>query len=132
MKTKSIKQTVAFTDSPDEVYELIMDAKKHSKFSGSNVKMSKKINGKFEVFDGYCHDYNIELEQGKKIVQAWHFDEDGWPEDHYSICSFQFEATPNGTKLSFCQTNIPEHKVEELKQGWENYYWMTMKSYLAE
>jgi len=29
MKTKSIKQTVAFKVSPHEVYEALMDSKKH-------------------------------------------------------------------------------------------------------
>ena len=59
-------------------------------FTGSKVIMSNKVNGKFKVFDGYCHGYNIELMQGKKIVQAWNFAEDGWPEDHFSICTFFF------------------------------------------
>jgi activator of HSP90 ATPase len=123
MKTKWIKQTVNINASPEEVYEMLMDSKKHSSLSGSKVKMSKKADGKFDVFDGYCHGYNIELEEGKKIIQAWHFQEDGWPEDHFSICTFEFEGKAKGTKLTFTQTGVPEHKVEELKDGWKQYYW---------
>ena len=55
MKTKTIKQSVTFHAKPIEVYELIMDAEKHSAFTGTKVKMSGKVNGKFEVFDGYYH-----------------------------------------------------------------------------
>lgn len=132
MKTKSIKQTVTFQGlRPKEVYNMIMDEKIHSAFSGSKVKMSREINGKFEVFDGYCTGFNIDLKEGKKIIQGWHFKEDGWPEGHFSICTFVFEKVSTGTKLTFTQTHIPAHKAETLKNGWKLYYWQPMKAYLA-
>ena len=81
-------------------------------------------------FDGYCHGYNIELIEGKKIVQAWHFAEEGWPDDHFSTCTFLFEEAGNKTKLTFLQTDVPEHKVEALKGGWKEFYWEPMKAYL--
>jgi activator of HSP90 ATPase len=130
MRTKSIKQTVTFNTTPETLYNLILDEKKIADFTGSKVTMSRKLNGKFNVFDGYCHGYNIELVEGKKIVQAWHFAEDGWPDDHYSICTFDLENDSNKTKLRFLQTDVPEHKVDSLKNGWKEFYWDTMKAYL--
>jgi activator of HSP90 ATPase len=130
MKTKSIKQSSTFEASPDQIYNMIMDEKQHAAFTGSKATISSKINGKFTVFDGYCHGYNIELLKGKKIVQAWNFAEDGWPEDHFSICNFEFEKSGNKTKLRFLQTDVPEHKVESLKDGWKQFYWNPIKSYL--
>jgi len=132
MKTKSILKTVRFKSSPDVVYNLLMDAKKHAAFTGSSVKMSKKEKGTFSVFDGYCTGYNIELIDGYKIVQAWNFKEDGWPNDHYSICAFLFEADGENTKLTFTQTGIPEHKAVALRKGWSEYYWEAMKAYLSK
>ena len=41
MKTKTIKQSATFNASPDKVYQLIMDQKKHAAFSGADVVMSK-------------------------------------------------------------------------------------------
>ena len=131
MKTKNIKQTVSFKATPAELYELIMDPKKHAELTGSKVKMGKGVNGKFEVFDGYCHGYNIELSEGRKIVQAWHFAEDGWPDDHFSTCTFEFKKAPGGTKLVFTQTGVPEHKVESLKGGWKEFYWDKIRAYLG-
>lgn len=130
MKTKSIKQTATFDASPEEIYNLIMDEKKHAEFTGSKATISIKQNGKFSVFDGYIHGHNIELVKGKKIVQAWHFAEDGWPDDHFSVCTFELEKAGNKTKLRFLQTNVPEHKVESIKEGWKQYYWDAMKAYL--
>lgn len=132
METKKIKQTVSFNASPEEVYELIMDSKKHTAFSGAKASMSKKPKGKFASYDGYCSGYNIELDPGKKIVQAWHFAEDGWPETHFSTCTFIFEKKDKGTKLTFTQTDIPAHKADALKSGWKEFYWDLMKEYLKK
>jgi activator of HSP90 ATPase len=130
MKTKSIRQTATFKASPEKIYNLIMDEKKHEEFTGSKVTLSNKPNGEFSVFDGYCKGYNIELVKGKKIVQAWHFAEDGWPDDHFSICNFEFEKVGDKTKLRFIQSEVPEHKVESLKEGWKQFYWDAIKKYL--
>lgn len=132
METKNIKQTITFKASPEEVYELIMDSKKHTAFSGAEAKMSKKLKGEFATYDGYCSGHNIELEPGKKIVQAWHFEEDGWPETHFSICTFILKKKENDTKLTFTQTGIPAHKAEALKTGWKEFYWDLMKEYLKK
>ena len=132
MNTKTIKQTVIFKATPSEVYGLIMESKKHASFTGQPASISKKQNGKFTVYGGYCHGHNLELKEGKKIVQAWHFAQAGWPEDHFSICIFVFEASPKGTKLRFTQSEIPEYKVESLKEGWKEFYWQPMKQYLMK
>ncbi|MEJ0057416.1 MAG: SRPBCC domain-containing protein [Bacteroidota bacterium] len=120
MKTGSIKQTITFDASAADVYDLIMNSKKHQAFSKSTVTMSKSINRKFSVFGGYCLGYNIELIAGKKIAQAWHFMEDGWPDDHFSICTFRFEPFGKKTRLTFTQTGIPYHKVGSLKMDGSN------------
>ena len=131
MKTKTLKQTVEFDATPKEVYELLMDANKYESFAGE-VSISREVRGEFEVFDGYCHGYNIQLIDGKKIVQAWNFAEEGWPEEHYSICTFVFEAIPNGTLMTFTQTELPKHAYEEVASGWYEFYWEPMKEVLAE
>ena len=131
MKTDSINQTIQFDAEPKQIYDLIMDAKLHSAFTGSPVVMSDEIKGTFSVFDGYCTGYNIDLVDGEKIVQAWNFKEDGWPEDHYSICTFDLKKTTNGCILYFNQSDVPEHKIKALSDGWNEYYWEPIKNYLA-
>ena len=107
-----------------------MDEKKHTAFTGSKATLSTRLKGKFNVFDGYCMGFNIELVKGKKIVQAWHFAEDGWPDDHFSVCTFNLEKDGNKTKLKFLQTDVPEHSVQTLKDGWKEFYWDPLKRYL--
>ena len=51
MKTKvrTIKQKVVIPASPKEVYEAYVDAKKHSKFTGSKATGKAVVGGKFTV-----------------------------------------------------------------------------------
>lgn len=128
MKTASIRQSVTVNASPQAIYKVFMNARKHSTLTNSEVTMTKKIRGQFSIFDGYCSGYNMELKENRKIVQAWHFQEEGWPEDHFSICSFLLTEKEGKTRLSFTQTDIPAHKAEDLKQGWKRYYWEPLKT----
>jgi activator of HSP90 ATPase len=130
MKTKSIKQNATFNASPEKIYDLMMDESSHAAFTGSMAIISAKAKGKFSVFNGYCTGYNIELVKGEKIVQAWHFKEEGWPDDHYSICHFELGKSGDKTKLKFLQTDVPENNVESLKEGWKQFYWDAIKKYL--
>jgi hypothetical protein len=71
MKTKSIRQAVSFPGAkPAEVYALLMNARQHRAFTGSKVKMNPKVEGRFEVFGGYCYGFNIELKEGKKLCRV--------------------------------------------------------------
>ncbi len=132
MKTKSIKQTVNFNTTPDKLYALLLDSKKLTAIHGQKTSMTKRSNGKFTVFGGYCHGYNIDLKEGKKIVQAWHFAEEGWPEEHFSTCTFLLAPSAKGTKLTFTQTDVPAPNYESLSDGWKTYYWQPIAEYLEK
>jgi activator of HSP90 ATPase len=130
MENKTIKQTVTFKTTPHEVYEALMDSKKHAKFTGDKAIISRKIGGKFSAFDGYSEGANLELVPDTKIVQTWRASD--WPENHYSKASFSFKEIPGGTRLTFTQTGVPTDKYEDISQGWRDYYWAPMKEMLEK
>ena len=132
MKTKTIKQSITFKTSPHEVYEALMDEKKHSKFTGSKAKVSGRVSGSFSIFDGGLVGTNVELVQDKRIVQAWKCVMDGWPEKHFSKAVFSLKPVKGGTKLDFTQTGVPEECFEDISKGWKEYYWSKMKKLLEK
>lgn len=89
MKTKTIRQIVVFKASPHDVYEALMDSKKHSKFTGAKAIISREVGGKINAYDGYIEGVNVELVPDKKIVQKWRGSD--WPEGHYSTATFELE-----------------------------------------
>jgi len=113
--------------SPREVYNAWLDSKQHTKMTGAKAKVSNKVGGEFEAWDGYISGRNLELEPGKRIVQAWRtveFDES----EEDSRIEVVFEPVEGGTKLILRHTRLPAHG-EIYKQGWEDNYFTPMKAY---
>ena len=130
MKTKTIRQSVRFKASTHEVYEALMDSRKHSKFTGGKASISRRIGGKFSAYDGYIEGVNLELVPDEKIVQSWRGSD--WPEGHYSKATFTLKGVEGGTQLIFTQTGVPEDQYDSISQGWRDYYWKPMKEMLEK
>lgn len=128
MKTRTIRQSVTFKAGADDVYEALIDSKKHAEFTESEVKMSRKVGGKFSIYGGDIQGVNLELVPGQKIVQSWLYSD--WPEGHYSRATFSLKEVPSGTRLTFTQTGVPEEFYDDISQGWRDYYWEPMKEML--
>ena len=130
MKTKTINQTVTFKASAHEVYETLMDSKKHAELVGDEAKISKKVGAKFRIYGGEIEGVNLELVPDKKIVQSWRYSD--WPKGHYSKATFLLEESKGSTKLTFTQAEVPEALYEDVSQGWKDYYWQPMKEILEK
>ena len=48
--SKLIRQSVTFKASPHEVYEALMDSRKHAKFTHGGAKISRKVGGEIMAF----------------------------------------------------------------------------------
>jgi activator of HSP90 ATPase len=130
METKTVKQSVTIKVSPHDVYEALMDSRKHAQFTGDKASISRKVGGKFSVFDGYSEGTNLELIQDTKIVQAWRASD--WQEGHYSKVTFSLKEVEDGTRLTFRQTGIPAEQYDDIAQGWRDYYWTPMEEMLEK
>lgn len=130
METKTIRQSVTFKASPHEVYESLMDSKRHGKFTGSKVKISRKAGSRFSVYDGDIEGVTLELIPDQKIVQSWRYS--NWPKGHYSKATFSFKEISSGTRLTFTQTGVPEEFYNDISQGWRDYYWGPIKELIGE
>ena len=128
---KTIRQKVKFKTSPKEIYEMLMDSKKHSTFTESKAKIIKRIGGKIYAYDDWIEGENLELVPNKKIVQKWRGKD--WPKGYYSTAKFELKKDKNGeTILEFTQTDIPEKYYKLINKGWKEYYWNKMKNLLKK
>ena len=127
---KTIKQTVIINAKPQEVYEAIVDAKKHAEFTGAEVKFENRAGGKFDIWGGELTGENVELVKGKKIVQKWRASD--WPEGHFSDLTITLESENEGTRLVLVQENVPDDKADDIDDGWHQYYWKPMNEYFGK
>jgi activator of HSP90 ATPase len=132
MAQKILKQTRTFNAPAKDLYEVLMDSRKHSKLTGgAPAKISNKVGGKFSAYGGELEGEIIELKPNKKIVQTWRASD--WPEGHYSRATFSFAPAGKGkTKLTFTQSAIPDDQFESVKKGWIDFYWEPMAKMLEK
>jgi activator of HSP90 ATPase len=130
-KTTIITQKIVLPALTEDVYEALLDPKKHSEFTGSKATGKAIVGGKFTAWEGYISGRNLELEKGKRIVQEWVTT--GWPEDYPpSKLEFTFKEVDGKTELTMVHSGIPADQEEELKQGWIDYYWKPLKNYFEK
>jgi len=131
LKTTTIKQKIVLPALPEEVYDALLDPRKHSKFTGSKATGEVKVGTKFTAWDGYISGRNLELEKGKRIVQEWITTD--WPENYSpSRLEFTFRRVEGKTELTMVHSQVPAKQGEELTQGWIDYYWEPLKHYFEK
>ena len=131
LKTTTIKQKIVLQALPEEVYDALLDPRKHSKFTGSKATGEVKVGTKFTAWDGYISGRNLELEKGKRVVQEWITTD--WPENYPpSRLEFTFRKVEGKTELTMVHSQVPAEQVEELTQGWIDYYWEPLKHYFEK
>lgn len=116
--------------SPHDIFEALMDSKKHSQFTGDSAQINREVGGAFSAFGGYATGKNLEIIKDEKIVQAWRASD--WPKDVYSTITFLLKPGANGTKLMFSQKGIPTDQAADVSDGRKTYYWQPLKEMLEK
>jgi len=128
IKKSTIIQKVIVKASPKEVYEALIDPNKHSEFTGSKATGNPTIGTKFTAWDGYIYGKNLELVEGKKIVQNWVTTD--WPQDFPpSRLELSFKELEDKTEITMVHSDVPITQEADLRQGWIDFYWEPLKEY---
>jgi activator of HSP90 ATPase len=128
MKTRDIHQTVRFSATTHEIYELLMDSEKHGRMTNSIASIDRRIGGRFTAADGYITGETLELVRDERIVQRWRGRD--WPEGHLSTVTFELRDVDGETELTLTHLDVPEEEGDMVDQGWHKYYWQPIKSNL--
>jgi len=128
---KSIVQKVLFKNTnPKDLYDLYMDAKKHSRVTGVPAKISDKPGTGFSAHGDYIKGKNLHLVKNKQIVQTWR-GKDWHKNDQDSIFSIHLEQKGEDVVLHAIHANIPDEHAADINKGWHDYYWKPWKQHLA-
>lgn len=123
--------TVTINASAEKIYKAWLSTTGHSAMTGSPAKVDGRVGGEFTAWDGYIWGTFLELEENKRITQAWRTGE--FPEDADDSRVEVFLEEENGkTKLTLIHTNIPEGQADSYQQGWEDFYFKPMREYFGE
>ena len=127
--TKPIVQSVPFKASPEELFAMFTDSKKHSAATGAKASVSPKVGAKWSAFDGMILGKNLAVVPGRMIVQAWRASH--WKDsDLDSVLILNFSPAPGGGKIDLVHAGVPQHDYKGVTKGWPSYYWEPWKAYL--
>ncbi|GFY99832.1 aha1 domain-containing protein [Actinidia rufa] len=123
---KSISLSEKFSCRAKDMFEILMDENRWKGFTQSNARISKEVGGEFSIFDGAVTGTNVELQEGKLIVQKWRFG--NWPDGIQSTVRLSFEEPePGVTVIKLTQTDVPDEDrygnatvVENTERGWRD------------
>lgn len=123
---KTIKMSEKFSCRARDLYEILMDENRWKGFTQSNARISKEVGGEFSIFDGSVTGTNVELQEGKLIVQNWRFG--SWRDGIVSKVRLTFEEPESGvTTVKLIHTDVPEEDrygnstvVENTERGWRD------------
>jgi len=128
MDTITIRETITIDARPHEVYEMLMDEKKHAQLTRGVASISREIGGPVSTNNGYSTGRVIELVPGSKIVQSWCAVD--WPKNLSSTITINLFYISGKTKLSCVQRGVPSQQYEEIKLWWRDRYWHPIKNIL--
>ena len=130
MKTRTVRQSIWLPAKPSEIFDAILDEKKHSKFTGAQAKILPKVGGKFSVWGRDISGTTEKIEKNKKIVQSWRSSD--WEEGHFSEVQFEFIPEKDGTKLVLIHKKVPSEHFKDISDGWKQFYWKPLKEFFKK
>jgi activator of HSP90 ATPase len=126
---KTIEQSVRFSASAHQLYEIYLDPVRHAQVTGAPVKISGKPGSKFSAFDGMLSGATLATIPGHLIVQRWRSSEFR-KTDIDSVLVLTFVQERKHGRIDLVHVNVPAHDYAGVKSGWPKYYWKPLNAYL--
>ncbi len=109
------------------MYEALTSDEVTAEFTGAPAKIEAKVGGEYSAYNGDLEGEFTKLVPDELIAMRWRCIMDDWPEDHYSVVTIELFQSSDGTELQFMQSDIPAACVDEVAEGWMDYFWEPMQ-----
>jgi activator of HSP90 ATPase len=132
LMAKTITQRISFNNAKCKaLYDMFLNSKDHTAITGGNpAKITPKEGTPFSVHNGYVTGRNLQLIDGKLIIQSWIGSDWSKGETPSTFILF-FEQLGNDAIIHMTHANIPDGHVAGISKGWADYYWKPWKKHLA-
>jgi len=126
---KDIQQSTELPASPDALFEMYVDAEKHSAFTGSEVTVSREPGAAFSAFGGALSGRMVATVPGRLVVQTWRSTNFG-VDDPDSVLILAFSESASGGRIDLVQIGIPDCDYQGVSEGWGKFYWYPWRAFL--
>ncbi len=111
--------------SPNDLYKALTLPETIQLWTGYPAEMSDEEGFEFSLFDGDISGKNLEMKEGREIVQQWYFDGQEEP----SIVRIILHPHKKGTSVELRHSNIPDDLFDEFATGWDQYYFGRLQEF---
>lgn len=125
---KTIKQTYLINSSSRNVWQALVDPEIIAKWGGGPAKMDDKVGTEFTLWDGDIYGKNIQVIEGKELVQDWF----GGKWDKPSKVTFTLREKDGATEVDLLHEGIPDKEASDVDDGWKTYYLSPLKKLLEK
>ncbi len=126
--TQAIQQSVRFRATPQTLFNMYLDSRKHTESTGAPAKLSKKEGRSFSAFGGKIEGKNLLIVPGKRVVQHWRATH--WKKGDWSVLILDFNQVAGGSQIDLVHASVPTYDHKGVREGWPKYYWRPWKRYL--
>jgi activator of HSP90 ATPase len=130
MPTETIHASAVLAASPEVIYDAWLDGATRAAMTGGGATSEARAGKTFTAWDGYITGKHLELQPGRRIVQAWRSTEfpDSAPDSRLFVI---LDAEGSGTRVFLVHTDIPQGQGASYESGWEKHYFAPMRTYFA-
>ena len=131
MATETIHASAVLKAKPEAIYEAWLDGERHAAMTGGAATSDARVGHGFTAWDGYITGKHLELQPGRRIVQAWRTTEfpDSAPDSRLIVV---LDPEAGGTRVTIVHTDIPKGQGAGYESGWEVHYFAPMRRYFAK
>jgi len=123
---KIIKKRYIISAKKDKVWDALVNPDTIKKWGAGPAVMSSVVGFDFSLWGGDVYGKNLEVDEGKKLVQEWYGGE--W--DNPSIVAFDLHADDHTTEVILEHKGVPDEEIEDIDAGWDDYYLGPIKNLL--
>jgi uncharacterized protein YndB with AHSA1/START domain len=122
MKLRTIVQAITIRGAtPEDIFEVFTDSRKHSQLIGARVKTSRKAGAAFSAFDGFVTGRNLKIVPNRLLVQSWRGSV--WKkQDLDSVLILHFSNVNGGTLIQMVHAGLPP----AFEERWSELYWQPL------
>ena len=115
---------------PARLYDMYVNAKQHSAFTGAPVKIAARVGVRFEAFGGALSGTILQVVPKRLIVQSWRSTNFG-KRDVDSTLILRFLPNGKSGRIELTHVNVAERDFGGVSEGWQKYYFVPWRAYLT-
>ena len=125
-----IRQSVLLPASAEKLFEMYINPSTHQAITGASVNIGDKRGSEFKAFDGALTGTILEVIKSRLIIKSWR-SVNFLANDPDSTLILSFTSEGDEGRIDLVHLDVPDQDYEGVNQGWEKYYWIPWRTYLA-